>query len=140
VVTEEVLPTIRKTVRYDAEQSTNPIEQGVMDELKALRQYFAGLKAFLLQAEGVPAAFAQAIIGHSQTVAYDAYGSGVPVAIWQRFSKASGHLMAHLLREHYDERSLYPTEVEMPFSAKLYITDYIIRRYQRHFRENWRDP
>jgi hypothetical protein len=52
-----------------------------MDELKALRQYFAGLKALLLQAEGVPAAFAQAIIGHStQTVAYDTYGSGVPVA------------------------------------------------------------
>jgi prophage antirepressor-like protein len=36
-VTEEVLPTIRKTGKYDAEQSTNPIAMGLMDELKALR-------------------------------------------------------------------------------------------------------
>lgn len=36
-VTEEVLPTIRKTGKYDAEQSTNPIAMGVMDELKVLR-------------------------------------------------------------------------------------------------------
>lgn len=28
-VTQEVLPTIRKTGKYDAEQSTNPIAQGV---------------------------------------------------------------------------------------------------------------
>lgn len=34
-VTEEVLPTIRKTGKYDAEQSTNPIAMGLMDELKA---------------------------------------------------------------------------------------------------------
>lgn len=39
-VTEEVLPTIRKTGKYDAEQSTNPIALGVMDELKALRGAF----------------------------------------------------------------------------------------------------
>lgn len=32
-VTEEVLPTIRKTGKYDAEQSSNPIAVGVMDEL-----------------------------------------------------------------------------------------------------------
>jgi len=37
-VTEEVLPTIRKTGKYDAEKSTNPIAQGVMDELKTLRE------------------------------------------------------------------------------------------------------
>jgi len=36
-VTEEVLPTIRKTGKYNAEESTNPIAMGVMDELKALR-------------------------------------------------------------------------------------------------------
>ena len=36
-VTEEVLPAIRKTGKYDAEQSTNPIAMGLMDELKALR-------------------------------------------------------------------------------------------------------
>lgn len=36
-VTEEVLPTIRKTGKYDAESSTNPIAMGLMDELKALR-------------------------------------------------------------------------------------------------------
>ncbi|WP_420832646.1 Bro-N domain-containing protein [Pseudomonas laurylsulfatiphila] len=35
-VTEEVLPTIRKTGKYDAEQSSNPIAVGLMDELKAL--------------------------------------------------------------------------------------------------------
>lgn len=36
-VTEEVLPTIRKTGKYDAESSANPIAMGLMDELKALR-------------------------------------------------------------------------------------------------------
>lgn len=36
-VHEEVLPTIRKTGSYNAEQSTNPIAMGLMDELKALR-------------------------------------------------------------------------------------------------------
>lgn len=36
-VTEEVLPTIRKTGKYDAEQSTDPIAMGVMDELRALK-------------------------------------------------------------------------------------------------------
>lgn len=34
-VTEEVLPTIRKTGSCNAETSTNPIAMGVMDELKA---------------------------------------------------------------------------------------------------------
>ncbi|AZC58615.1 hypothetical protein C4K34_4464 [Pseudomonas chlororaphis subsp. piscium] len=42
-VTEEVLPTIRKTGKYDAEQSTNPIAQGVMDELKTLREGVSSL-------------------------------------------------------------------------------------------------
>ena len=37
-VTEEVLPTIRKTGKYNAEESTNPIAMGVMDELKTLRE------------------------------------------------------------------------------------------------------
>jgi prophage antirepressor-like protein len=35
-VTEEVLPTIRKTGKYDAEQSTNPIAMGLMERLKVL--------------------------------------------------------------------------------------------------------
>ena len=47
-VTEEVLPTIRKTGRYDAEQSAHPIAQGVIDELKMLRQDVADLKALLV--------------------------------------------------------------------------------------------
>jgi len=42
-VTEDVLPTIRKTGKYDAEQSTNPIAQGVMDELKTLREGVSNL-------------------------------------------------------------------------------------------------
>lgn len=43
-VTEEVLPTIRKTGRYDAEQSDNPIAVGIMDELKLLRGELVELK------------------------------------------------------------------------------------------------
>lgn len=43
-VTEEVLPTIRKTGRYDASESSNPIAQGIMDELKALRGELVELK------------------------------------------------------------------------------------------------
>lgn len=35
-VTEEVLPTIRKTGKYNAEESSNPIAQGIVDQLKAL--------------------------------------------------------------------------------------------------------
>ncbi|MCY1465469.1 hypothetical protein D9M71_836170 [compost metagenome] len=34
-VTEEVLPTIRKTGSYDAAKSDHPVAQGVLDELKA---------------------------------------------------------------------------------------------------------
>ncbi|MDK1394665.1 BRO family protein [Pseudomonas protegens] len=37
-VTEEVLPTIRKTGKYNAEESTDPIAQSLMDELKTLRE------------------------------------------------------------------------------------------------------
>lgn len=43
-VTEEVLPTIRKTGKYNAEDSTNPIAIGVMDELKTLRGEVGELK------------------------------------------------------------------------------------------------
>jgi len=46
-VTEEVLPTIRKTGKYDAEQSTNPVAQSVMDELKTLRGEVSELKTLL---------------------------------------------------------------------------------------------
>ena len=43
-VTEEVLPTIRKTGSYNAEGSTNPIAMGIMDELKLLRMELKDLK------------------------------------------------------------------------------------------------
>ena len=46
-VTEEVLPTIRKTGKYNAEDSTNPIAQGVMDELKTLRGEVGELKSLI---------------------------------------------------------------------------------------------
>lgn len=46
-VTEEVLPTIRKTGKYDAAESQNPIAQGVMDELKALRGEVVELKEII---------------------------------------------------------------------------------------------
>ncbi len=46
-VTEEVLPTIRKTGKYNAEESTNPIAQGVMDELKTLRGEVGELKSLI---------------------------------------------------------------------------------------------
>lgn len=44
---EEVLPTIRKTGKYDAAESQNPIAQGVMDELKALRGEVVELKEII---------------------------------------------------------------------------------------------
>ncbi|WP_430537203.1 BRO-N domain-containing protein [Pseudomonas syringae] len=53
-VTEEVLPTIRKTGKYDAQQSTNLIAQSVMDELKMLRQDIADLKALVAATQGKP--------------------------------------------------------------------------------------
>lgn len=46
-VTEQVLPTIRKTGKYDAAESQNPIAQGVMDELKALRGEVVELKEII---------------------------------------------------------------------------------------------
>ena len=46
-VTEEVLPTIRKTGKYNAEDSTNPIAIGVMDELKTLRGEVGELKSLI---------------------------------------------------------------------------------------------
>lgn len=46
-VTEEVLPTIRKTGKYNAEESTNPIAIGVMDELKTLRGEVGELKSLI---------------------------------------------------------------------------------------------
>lgn len=36
-VTEEVLPSIRKTGKYNAEESTNPIAQSIMDRLMSLK-------------------------------------------------------------------------------------------------------
>lgn len=43
-VTEEVLPTIRKTGSYNAAESSNPIAVGIMDELKLLRGELVELK------------------------------------------------------------------------------------------------
>lgn len=43
-VTEEVLPTIRKTGKYNAEASSDPIALAIMDELKSLRAEIAGLR------------------------------------------------------------------------------------------------
>lgn len=37
-VAKEVLPTVRKIGKYVAEQSTNPIAQGVMDEQMNARE------------------------------------------------------------------------------------------------------
>ena len=58
-VTEEVLPSIRKTGKYNTEESTNPIAQSIMDELKCLRSDIAALrqelsaKTFNLEAPAV---------------------------------------------------------------------------------------
>lgn len=55
-VTEEVLPTIRKTGKYNAEDAQNPIALAIMDELKSLRGEIVSLrqelqaKAFSLEA------------------------------------------------------------------------------------------
>lgn len=46
-VTEEVLPTIRKTGSYNAADSANPIAQSVMDELKAVRGEVVELRAII---------------------------------------------------------------------------------------------
>ncbi|WP_435634323.1 BRO-N domain-containing protein [Pseudomonas solani] len=43
-VTEEVLPSIRKTGKYSAEDSQNPIALAIMDELKSLRGEIAELR------------------------------------------------------------------------------------------------
>lgn len=43
-VTEEVLPSIRKTGKYNAEDSQNPIAMAIMDELKSLRGEIASLR------------------------------------------------------------------------------------------------
>ena len=43
-VTEEVLPSIRKTGKYNAEDSQNPIALAIMDELKALRGEIVSLR------------------------------------------------------------------------------------------------
>ncbi|RCL26469.1 hypothetical protein C6A77_11680 [Pseudomonas sp. AFG_SD02_1510_Pfu_092] len=52
-VTEEVLPTIRKTGRYDASESSDPIAVGIMDELKPLRGELVELKE-IVKALGLP--------------------------------------------------------------------------------------
>lgn len=46
-VAEEVLPTIRKTGKYNAEDSTNPIAARLMDELKTLRGEVGELKSLI---------------------------------------------------------------------------------------------
>jgi len=46
-VAEEVLPSIRKTGSYHAEESSNPIAVGIMDELKTLRGEVIELKSMI---------------------------------------------------------------------------------------------
>ena len=53
-VTEEVLPTIRKTGSYNAEESTNPIAMGIMDELKLLRMELKDLKEIVKSCFNAP--------------------------------------------------------------------------------------
>lgn len=43
-VKEEVLPSIRKTGSYNAQDSQNPIAQAIMDELKSLRGEIVSLR------------------------------------------------------------------------------------------------
>ncbi|AGZ33919.1 MAG: Bro-N domain-containing protein [Pseudomonas sp.] len=52
-VTEEVLPTIRKTGQYNAAESSDPIAMGIMDELKLLRGELVELKE-IVKALGLP--------------------------------------------------------------------------------------
>lgn len=51
-VTEEILPTIRKTGSDDAAESTNPLAQALMDELKVLRTEVVDLKEAIEESTG----------------------------------------------------------------------------------------
>ncbi|WJM52458.1 BRO family protein [Pseudomonas asiatica] len=51
-VTEEVLPTIRKTGQYNAAESSDPIALGIMDELKLLRGEFSRVTGELVELKG----------------------------------------------------------------------------------------
>ncbi|GLH35680.1 hypothetical protein BR1R5_50690 [Pseudomonas sp. BR1R-5] len=60
-VTEEVLPTIRKTGQYNAAESSDPIAVGIMDELKLLRGELVELKE-IVKALGLPVGTAKALL------------------------------------------------------------------------------
>ena len=51
-VTEEVLPTIRKTGSYNAAESSDPIAVGIMDELRAMRGEFSRVTGELVELKG----------------------------------------------------------------------------------------
>lgn len=60
-VTEEVLPTIRKTGSYNAAESSDPIAVGIMDELKLLRGELVELKE-IVKALGLPVSAVKALL------------------------------------------------------------------------------
>lgn len=59
-VTEEVLPAIRKTGKYNAEDSTNPIAQGIMDRLMSLEGVVLKQNAMLERMQEALGKFAHA--------------------------------------------------------------------------------
>lgn len=83
-VTEEVLPTIRKTGKYNAEESSNPIAQGIMDELKLLRGEVASLRGFL---ETHAATVMTAPYGSKQAVEPSPYEGVTKGTVWYHFDK-----------------------------------------------------
>ncbi|AZD62164.1 hypothetical protein C4K18_4205 [Pseudomonas chlororaphis subsp. aurantiaca] len=85
-VFEEVLPTIRKTGKYDAEQSTNPIAQGVMDELKTLREGVSSLTGEV----GELKALIETLLSRPVSAPTSAYlDSAVPTErVWRFFSRS----------------------------------------------------
>lgn len=83
-VTEEVLPTIRKTGKYNAEESSNPIAQGIMDELKLLRGEVASLRGFL---ETHAATVMTAPYGSKQAVEPSPYEGVTKGPVWYHFDK-----------------------------------------------------
>lgn len=61
-VTEEVLPSIYETGKYNAEESTNPIAQGIMDRLMSLEGVVLKQNAMLEQMQEALGKFAHAEI------------------------------------------------------------------------------
>lgn len=77
-VTEEVLPSIRKTGAYNAADSASPIAQAVLDELKMLRGEMADLKALVASMSASTA-----------TVSASPYEGCVGQPLWQYVDRSS---------------------------------------------------